>query len=140
MGSFITRDGRFTDRARVGGSSGPASGPGVEVWWGLGLVLRDAVVASRDEELGTAKEVIITACLLFAGWLHEQTLLVSSWEGQGKTPVGCTEPRRWKPLKGTTEVCACWAGGRYHMFMTCPLALLRPPVRLTRGPAGVRSG
>lgn len=75
------------------------------MWWSLGVVLRDDVVESRTRELGTAKEVIVTTCLVLSSWLHEQAMLVSSWEGKGKTPHGCLVPRRWKPLLGKTEVC-----------------------------------
>ena len=109
MGSLISRDGRFTDRARVGRNDGPLSGPGVSVWWSPGVVLRDDVVESRTRELGTAKEVILTTCLALSSWLHEQAMLVSSWEGKGKTPHGCLVPRRWKPLLGKRCVCpVCW--------------------------------
>lgn len=124
VGSLISRDGRFTDRARVGTNSGPASGPGVAVWWGLGEVLRDNVVVSRGSELETAKGVAVTTFLVLSGWLHEQDMFVSSWEGKGRTPAGCTEPLRWRPLLGTKEVCASWwAGGT-----TADHALLQLPV------------
>ena len=66
VGTLISRDGRFTDRARVGRNDGPLSGPGVSVWWSLGVVLRDDVVESRTRELGTAKEVIVTTCLVLS--------------------------------------------------------------------------
>lgn len=104
LGKLVSRDGRFMGQARVGPRSTPITAGAHQVWWDVGLQLQEDTKAAYGRVLSSSKDIVVTTCLLLSGWLHEQKLLKTSWEGHGETPARCQEPQMWRKLMGQSKV------------------------------------